>query len=149
MSALPADIIAAAEATGRYGSFLRALEAAGMLETLRAPGPFTVFAPNDDAFEKLPSSTRAGLLSGADKSEAETVLGYHIAQGSVSAQRFAGKRIRAVTMSGGTLLIDGAAAPFTINGARCTEPDLRASNGVLHGIDSVLWPREPGVSARA
>jgi uncharacterized surface protein with fasciclin (FAS1) repeats len=138
------SIIPAAEQAG-YRTFAAALRSGPYADTLAGAGPFTVFAPNDAAFAKFSPSALDQLLDG-ESEIAHAVLGYHFARGKVMAARFAGKRIRAAMHVGGDAIIDGASG-LRVNSARVVEPDLTASNGVIHGIDAVLWPREPERSA--
>ena len=130
-----------------YLTFAAALQTSGYGEMLNGAGPFTVFAPNDAAFEKFVLAGHSRLLEG-DRELMESVIGYHFAVGKVMSARFAGKRIRAAMHSGGDVIINGAAR-LRVNGAHIVEPDIQASNGVIHGIDAVLWPREAAITAGA
>ena len=139
-SAALADLIDSAERTGRYATFLSAVKLSGLEPTLRSAGPFTLFAPQDEAFEKFPSATMSKLMRPDHRELLTAIVGYHFAQGQVLAARFAGKRITATSFDGRRLRIDGSDG-FHVGGARVVEADVAASNGVLHGIDRVLWPK--------
>ena len=135
-----AAILTVAEKAG-YTQFAAALRAARYAELLNGPGPFTVFAPTDAAFAKFAQPSLDDLFE--DDALLESVMGYHFIPGKVLAGRFAGKRFRAAMHAGGDLIIDGrGGGALRINGARVVAPDLQASNGVIHGIDAVLWPAD-------
>lgn len=140
-------ILQAAEKAG-YWRFASMLQTAGFAELLGGPGPFTMFAPNDAAFEKFSAASLDKLMAG-DRDLLRLVTGYHFAAGKVMAARFAGKRIRAVMHAGGEVMIDGKLAVLRVNTARVIEPDVAAQNGIIHGIDTLLWPREPSLAAVA
>ena len=135
----PRLIASAAEQAG-YDIFAAAVRATPHIRVLEGPGPLTVFAPNDAAFAKFSKAALDRLLDG-DQELRELVMGYHIAAGKVAASQLRGKRIRAVMRTGGDLIIDGR-NDLRVNGARIVEPDLMAANGVIHGVDTVLWPRD-------
>lgn len=137
---LPTDLIAAAIEAGNFTTFTSLVEAANLRTTLSGAGPFTVFAPTDAAFEKFPDATLAKLRQSDQAELLRAVIGAHFAAGQVRTRRFAGKRIRAKSHQGGDLVIDGAEG-IVVNGAKVTNPDILAANGVLHGIDRVLWPK--------
>lgn len=136
---LETTLIDVAQSAGQFSTFLRAVAAGDLLDTLRTRGPFTLFAPTDDAFDLFPASTLRKLMTPAHKPLLQKVLSYHFANGKVLAARFEGKRVRATTLEGGDLRISGVDG-LTVNGASVSLPDILASNGVLHGIDRVLWP---------
>jgi len=144
MSAL--HIVEAAEQAG-YRMFAAALRRTALLKTLKRVGPFTVFAPTDDAFERLSAVKNDQLLKGEPELLA-LVMGYHIAAGQVGAARFAGKRIRAVMQAGGDVIIDGRDG-LHVNAANIAESDISAANGVIHGVDAVLWPKQASVTVGA
>lgn len=133
------SVLSVADRTG-FHTFVSALRSSDHFKTLEGEGPFTVFAPSDAAFNKLPSATLDGLLRG-DRELLNQVMGYHFAAGRVAIERLVGKRIRAVMRAGGDVIIDGKTG-LRVNSAQIVRPDISASNGVVHGIDSVLWPRE-------
>jgi uncharacterized surface protein with fasciclin (FAS1) repeats len=131
--------------TAGYGVFANALRESPYGEVLESGGPYTLFAPTDSAFEKFSSESMAHLLHG-DEALLRAVLGYHFASGKVMSRQFKGKRIRAHMYAGGDLIIDGANG-LKVNHARLVQADLVVANCVIHGIDGVLWPREPAKAA--
>jgi uncharacterized surface protein with fasciclin (FAS1) repeats len=131
------NIHAVARAEG-FEEFVSALRIANLIETLEGAGPFTVFAPSDEVFETDDRGAIRKLLNGG-RTRLRAVLKNHIASGKVVARQFAGKRIRAVTLGGGSVVIEGRNG-LSVNGAQVILPDLQASNGVIHGIDGLLWP---------
>jgi len=136
--AAPADIVDVAINDGRFTTLVKAIEAAGLVETLKGPGPFTVFAPIDDAFAKLPPGTVDGLL--ADVPQLKNILLYHVVPGKVMAADVA-KLTEAATVLGApvkvTVTPDGK---VMINDANVIVADIEASNGVIHVIDTVIIP---------
>lgn len=135
-TAATADIVDTAVAAGSFKTLAAALTAAGLIETLKGPGPFTVFAPTDEAFAKLPAGTVEALL--ADKAKLTAVLTYHVVAGKVSSGEVV-KLTEAATVQGGMLKID-ASSGVKINGATVVKADIEASNGIIHVIDTVLLP---------
>jgi uncharacterized surface protein with fasciclin (FAS1) repeats len=133
-----ADIVDTAIAAGSFKTLVTAIEAAGLVDTLKGPGPFTVFAPTDEAFAKLPAGTLDALL--ADKAKLTAVLTYHVVAGKVSSTDVAGMT-EANTVQGGKITID-ASSGVKINDATVTTADIATSNGVIHVIDTVLLPPE-------
>jgi uncharacterized surface protein with fasciclin (FAS1) repeats len=136
-SSLP-DVVDTAVAAGSFKTLAAALQAAGLVETLKGPGPFTVFAPTDDAFAKLPAGTLDALLK--DKQRLAAVLTYHVVAGQVMAADVV-KLTAAKTVQGGSLAIR-ADSGVTVDGAKVVKADIQASNGVIHVIDAVLIPRQ-------
>jgi uncharacterized surface protein with fasciclin (FAS1) repeats len=130
------NIVEVAVAAGTFKTLVAAVTAAGLGDTLSGPGPFTVFAPSDDAFAKLPAGTVEGLLN--DIPALTKILTYHVVSGKVMAAD-AAKLTTATTVQGGELKID-ASHGVKINDATVTGADIEASNGVIHVIDSVLMP---------
>ncbi len=130
------DIVDTAVAAGSFKTLATALQAAGLIETLKGAGPFTVFAPTDAAFAKLPAGTVEALL--ADKAKLTKILTYHVVAGKVMAADVV-KLTSAKTVEGGSLTID-ASKGVKVNGASVTTADVAASNGVIHVIDTVLIP---------
>jgi len=132
------DIVDTAVANGSFTTLVTAVKAAGLVDTLKGPGPFTVFAPTDDAFSKLPAGTLEAVL--ADKAKLTAILTYHVVAGKVLAADVVGLNGKtAKTVQGGELAID------TTNGvkvgpATVTATDIACSNGVIHVIDTVLIP---------
>ncbi len=137
------SVVSVADRAGFY-TFAAALRASDHFTTLEGPGPFTVFAPTDAAFATMSPVVLDKFLR-HDPERLHIVLGYHIAAGRVASARFADKRIRAVMQTGGDVMIDGRNG-LRVNTARVIKPDLAAGNGVVHGIDALLWPREATVA---
>jgi len=130
------DIVDTAVAAGSFKTLATALEAAGLVDTLKGDGPFTVFAPTDEAFAKLPAGTVEALLQ--DKEKLTKVLTYHVVAGKVTAADVV-KVTSAKTVEGGQLAVE-AKDGVRINGAKVVQADILASNGVIHVIDTVLLP---------
>lgn len=131
------DIVETAVAAGSFTTLAAALEAADLVEVLQGDGPFTVFAPTDAAFAKLPEGTVEGLL--ADKEALTSVLTYHVVAGEVMAADVVGMS-SAETVNGAALSIEVRDGKVYVAGAEVTTTDVRASNGVIHIIDSVMLP---------
>ncbi len=133
-----ADIVDTAVAAGAFSTLVKAVQAAGLVDTLKGPGPFTVFAPTDDAFAKLPAGTLAAVL--ADKSKLTAILTFHVVPGKVLAKDVAGLNGQSVkTVQGGMLKVDTSFG-VKIGDASVVRADVEASNGVIHVIDTVLLP---------
>jgi uncharacterized surface protein with fasciclin (FAS1) repeats len=130
------DIVDTAVAAGDFNTLATALEAAGLIETLKGDGPFTVFAPTDEAFAKIPQADLKALL--ADKAKLTKVLTYHVVPGKVTAADVV-KLDSAKTVEGQSVTID-ASDGVTIDGAKVVKADIMASNGVIHVIDAVILP---------
>jgi uncharacterized surface protein with fasciclin (FAS1) repeats len=133
------DIVDTAVAAGQFKTLAAALTAAGLVDTLKGPGPFTVFAPTDAAFAKLPAGTVDNLLKPENKAKLTAVLTYHVLPGNVPASAVAGKKLAPKTVNGATLDVDGTNG-VRVNNAKVIQPDVEASNGVIHVIDTVLLP---------
>jgi uncharacterized surface protein with fasciclin (FAS1) repeats len=133
------SVVSVADRAG-FHIFAGALRDSDHAKTLEGAGPFTMFAPSDVAFKALSPAALDTLLR-RDRERLHRVLGYHFAAGRVVAAQFANRRIRAVMQAGGDVIIDGRSR-LRVNTARVIKPDLRAGNGVVHGIDALLWPRE-------
>ena len=131
------DIVDTAVAAGSFKTLATALQAAGLVETLKGKGPFTVFAPTDDAFAKLPAGALDALLK--DKAKLTAVLTYHVVAGKVTAADVT-KLKEAKTVQGGSLRVSTASG-VRVDEASVVQTDIQASNGVIHVIDSVLMPR--------
>jgi len=136
MQASAMNVVEVAASAGTFKTLLTAAKAAGLAETLAGEGPFTVFAPTDEAFAKLPEGTVEGLLKDTEKLKA--VLLYHVVSGKVMAADVAGLKT-AKTLQGGELKIDTSHGVM-INNAMVVKADVAASNGVIHVIDTVLLP---------
>lgn len=133
------DIIDTAVAAGQFTTLAAALKAAGLVDTLKGAGPFTVFAPTDAAFAALPAGTVDELLKPENKDKLVAILTYHVVPGSVPASRVAGMD-SATTVNGDTVDIRSAGGGVTVDGARVVMADVGASNGVIHVVDKVLMP---------
>ena len=137
VAASAADIVDTAVSAGSFNTLVTAVKAAGLVDTLKGPGPFTVFAPTDDAFAKLPAGALEALLK--DREKLKSVLLYHVVSGKVmaadvvkikSAQTVEGSPVK-ISVKGGTVMIDNA---------RVIKPDVECDNGVIHVIDTVIMP---------
>ena len=133
------DIVDTAVAAGQFKTLAAALDAAGLVATLKGPGPFTVFAPTDDAFAKLPAGTVENLLKPEKKDQLIAILTYHVVPGKVMAADVV-KLKEAKTVNGKMLKVTVMDGAVTINDAKVTSTDIVASNGVIHVIDTVLLP---------
>ena len=133
------DIVDTAVEAGSFETLVAAVKAADLVDTLKGEGPFTVFAPTDAAFAKLPEGTVEGLLEPENKDRLVAVLTYHVVPGKVMSSDIAGKQLEAETVEGSAVSID-ATEGVTIDGATVTTADIEASNGVIHVIDSVILP---------
>jgi uncharacterized surface protein with fasciclin (FAS1) repeats len=131
------DIVETAVGAGNFKTLVTAIKAAGLVDTLKGKGPFTVFAPTDEAFAKLPKDKLEALLK--DKKALAAVLTYHVVPGSVMAAD-AAKMDSAKTAEGKSLAIAARNGKVTINGAHVVRADIVCSNGVIHVIDAVLMP---------
>jgi transforming growth factor-beta-induced protein len=137
----PATIVEAAVANEDFSTLVAAVKAAGLVETLTGEGPFTVFAPTNAAFAKLPEGTVAGLLKPEAKDQLAKVLTYHVVAGKVMAADVV-KIKEAETVQGGKLAVKAGDDGVMINNARVIKADIECGNGVIHVIDAVLLPRE-------
>jgi uncharacterized surface protein with fasciclin (FAS1) repeats len=132
------DIVDTAVAAGTFKTLVAAVKAAGLVETLKGKGPFTVFAPTDDAFAKLPEGTIADLLKPENKGKLASILTYHVVSGTVlSADLKEG--MQAVTVNGKPVKITLSGGP-KINGVSVVSADIKTKNGVIHVIDTVILP---------
>lgn len=136
------NIIEVATGAGQFTTLVAAINAAGLTETLNGAGPFTVFAPSDAAFAKLPAGTVERLLMPENKSKLAALLSYHVVPGRVASADLSGVTATPATVQGGTLAVDTSGG-VKIGGATVTTPDIIASNGVIHVIDTVLLPPAP------
>ncbi|QDV89247.1 Immunogenic protein MPT70 precursor [Phycisphaerae bacterium RAS2] len=131
------DLVETARNAGSFKTLLTALDAAGLTDTLRSEGPFTVFAPTDDAFAKLPKGTLDSLLK--DKKKLASILTYHVVPGRVMAADVV-KLKEAKTVQGQSVKIDTSSG-VQVDGARVIKPDVKSDNGVIHVIDTVILPK--------
>ncbi len=132
------DIVDTAIAAGSFNTLVTAVQAADLVDTLKGEGPFTVFAPSDDAFAKIPSSDLEALL--ADKEKLAAVLTYHVVPGKVMAEDVV-KMTSAKTVQGGSVSIEVKEGIVMIDGAKVSSTDIMTSNGVIHVIDTVIIPQ--------
>ena len=135
------DIVDTAVAAGSFKTLAAALKAAGLIDTLKGPGPFTVFAPTDEAFAKLPAGTVEMLLKPENKAKLTRILTYHVVAGKVMAAD-AAKLTSAKAVSGDTLTIAAHGGGVMIDKAKVVKADIAASNGVIHVIDTVILPKD-------
>ena len=133
------DIVEVAAADGRFTTLVAAIEAAGLVETLQGEGPFTVFAPTDEAFAALPEGTVEDLLKPENRDTLVAVLTYHVVPGKVMSSDIAGQEMEVATVQGSTVEID-AMDGVMVDGAHVIIADVDASNGVIHVIDAVIMP---------
>jgi uncharacterized surface protein with fasciclin (FAS1) repeats len=138
-AASAADIVDTAVAAGHFQTLVAALKAAGLVDTLKGPGPFTVFAPTDEAFAKLPAGTVESLLKPENKARLQSILTYHVMPGKVMSQELV-KLDSAKTVEGGSIAIQTMDGGVMVNNAHVTQADIAASNGVIHVIDTVILP---------
>ncbi len=133
------DIVAVAEGAGKFTTLCAAVKAAGLVETLQGKGPFTVFAPTDEAFAKLPKGTLEDLLKPENKEKLAGILTYHVLAGKVMAADV--KTMEAKTVNGQKLNLVAEDGKVSVNKAKVIMADVAASNGVIHAIDTVLMPK--------
>ncbi|MEX1129402.1 MAG: fasciclin domain-containing protein [Vicinamibacterales bacterium] len=134
------DIVDTAVAAGSFKTLAKALDAAGLVETLKGAGPFTVFAPTDEAFAKLPAGTVESLLEPGNKAKLQRILTYHVVSGKIMAADVV-KLKSAKAVSGDTLTVKTGNGGVTVDNARVVKTDIGTSNGVIHVIDTVLLPK--------
>ena len=139
--AAAADIVETAVSNGSFKTLTAALQAAGLVETLKGKGPYTVFAPTDEAFKKLPAGTVETLLKPENKAQLQKVLTYHVVSGNVMSGDLKGKTTNAKTVEGSAVRIDASGNAVKVDDAVVTQADVSASNGVIHVIDRVIMPR--------
>ena len=135
-----ADIVDTAVKAGQFNTLAAALKAAGLIDTLKGRGPFTVFAPTDAAFAKLPSGTVANLLKPENKAKLVQILTYHVVPGKIMSASLAGKKTDAKTVEGRNISIDATMGSVKVNSATVLSADVAADNGVIHVIDTVVIP---------
>jgi uncharacterized surface protein with fasciclin (FAS1) repeats len=134
------DIVDIAASDDQFSTLVAAVSAAGLVDTLKGDGPFTVFAPTNAAFEALPAGTVENLLKPENKDQLIKILTYHVVPGAVTSDQLAGQRLDVATVQGQTVHIDGRNG-VKVNRSRVTTADIIASNGVIHVIDRVLLPK--------
>jgi uncharacterized surface protein with fasciclin (FAS1) repeats len=134
------DVVDTAVAAGQFKTLAAALQAGGLVDTLKGDGPFTVFAPTDEAFKKLPAGTVESLLKPENKEKLVSILKYHVVAGNVNSSQVAGMS-EAKTVEGKSVKIKAADGKVMIDNATVTKADIAATNGVIHVIDTVLIPQ--------
>jgi len=140
MDKKPKDIVDTAVAAGQFNTLAAALKAAGLVDALKGKGKFTVFAPTDEAFAKLPAGTLDELLKPENKEKLKAILLYHVVSGQVEAKKVVklnGKDVK--TLQGGTVKVDTSNG-VKVNSSNVVKTDIKTSNGVIHVIDTVLIP---------
>ncbi len=130
------DIVDTAVSAGSFKTLVTAVQAAGLVDTLKGPGPFTVFAPTDEAFAKIPKAQLDALLQ--DKAKLTAVLTYHVVPGKVMAKDVKAGKVK--TVQGGEITV-GTMGGVTVDNAKVVATDVAASNGVIHVIDTVIMPK--------
>jgi len=133
------DIVDTAVAAGSFKTLAAALQAAGLIDTLKGAGPFTVFAPTDEAFAKLPAGTVETLLKPENKAKLTAILTYHVVPGNVASKQ-AKKLKSAKTVNGKELAIAFKGGVLTVDKAKVAKADIACTNGVIHVIDTVVLP---------
>jgi uncharacterized surface protein with fasciclin (FAS1) repeats len=133
------DIVAVASSAGTFKTLVAAVQAAGLVETLEGKGPFTVFAPTDEAFAKLPAGTLESLLKPENKEKLAAILTYHVVSGKVMSADVKTGMVK--TVNGKELDVKAWSGKVSVNGAKVTAADVAASNGVIHVVDTVLLPK--------
>jgi uncharacterized surface protein with fasciclin (FAS1) repeats len=134
------DIVDTAVSAGSFNTLATALQAAGLVDTLKGQGPFTVFAPTDEAFAKLPAGTIENLLKPENKARLTAILTYHVVPGEVTAAQVTSLQ-EARTVNGQMLPISVDHGSVMVGGAKVIKTDVMATNGVIHVIDSVMLPK--------
>jgi len=133
------DIVDTAASNGQFETLVAAIKAAGLVDTLKGEGPYTVFAPNDEAFAKLPAGTLEDLLKPENKDKLVAILTYHVVPGKIMSGDIAGKTEMVKTVEGSKLNVD-ATNGVKVDEATVVAADIETSNGVIHVIDTVVLP---------
>jgi uncharacterized surface protein with fasciclin (FAS1) repeats len=134
------DIVDTAVKAGSFTTLVTALKDTGLVQTLKGPGPFTVFAPTDAAFAKLPKGTVEDLLKPNNKAKLTAILTYHVVPGKFMSSDIKGKKLEVKTVEGADVAVD-ATHGVTVDNAKVVTADVVASNGVIHIVDTVLIPK--------
>lgn len=134
------DIVDTAVNAGKFNTLVTAVKAAGLVDTLKGKGPFTVFAPTDEAFAKLPDGTVESLLKPENKEKLVAILTYHVVPGKIMSSDIAGKTSEVKTVQGSNLSVN-AKSGVKVDEATVVSADIAASNGVIHVIDTVVIPK--------
>ncbi|MGV6805779.1 MAG: fasciclin domain-containing protein [Ruegeria sp.] len=139
LKAEAADIVDTAVSAGSFNTLVAAVQAAGLVDTLKGKGPYTVFAPTDEAFAALPEGTVETLLLPENKDQLVAILTYHVVPAKVMSGDIAGKRAKVLTVQGDRLSVN-AKNGVKVDNANVVQADIEASNGVIHVVDTVLIP---------
>ena len=139
-AARAADIVDTAANAGSFATLVAAVEAAGLVETLKGEGPFTVFAPTDEAFARLPEGTVESLLQPENREQLVALLTYHVVPGKVMSSDIAGQEMAVETVQGSPMSIDATDGAVRVDDASVTQADIETDNGVIHVIDAVITP---------
>jgi len=139
MAASEPDIVDIAASNDDFSTLVAAVSAAGLVDTLKGDGPFTVFAPTNAAFAALPDGTVESLLLPENKDQLVSILTYHVVSGAVTSDQLAGQRLSVETVQGSNVHVDGTDG-VSVDGANVVTADIIASNGVIHVIDAVILP---------
>ena len=134
------DIVDTAVSAESFKTLVAALKAADLVDTLKGKGPFTVFAPTDDAFAKLPAGTVEGLLKPENKAKLQSILTYHVVSGKYMAKDVVTMKM-AKTVNGQSFMINMDAGNVMVENAKVVKTDIKCSNGVIHVIDTVIMPK--------
>ena len=140
MTAEANDIVDTAVAAGSFETLVAAVQAADLVDVLKGEGPFTVFAPTDEAFAALPEGTVESLLLPENRDMLVSILTYHVVPGEVMAKDAEGATVDLETVQGASVTVDGTGETVTVNGANVTTADITTDNGVIHVIDAVIMP---------
>jgi uncharacterized surface protein with fasciclin (FAS1) repeats len=140
MTAAADDIVDTAIAAGSFETLVAAVQAADLVDVLKGEGPFTVFAPTDEAFAALPEGTVESLLLPENKDMLVSILTYHVVPGEVMAKDAEGATVDLETVQGASVTVDGTGETVTVNGANVITADIATDNGVIHVIDAVIMP---------
>ncbi|MDB9373985.1 fasciclin domain-containing protein [Nodularia sphaerocarpa] len=135
-----AELTQAAAKEGQFQTLTRAVEAAGLQDQLATPGPYTVFAPTDAAFDALPAGTLDNLLKPENKDQLAKLIAYHVVPGQVTSSQLTSGEVKTVEGSPVKIDVDDATRGITVNDAKVTQADIPASNGIVHVIDQVILP---------
>ena len=139
VSAKAQDIVDTAIAAGQFGTLVAAVQAAGLVDVLKGDGPFTVFAPTDEAFAALPAGTVENLLKPENKDQLVAILTYHVVPGKIMSSDIAGKTAEVTTVQGSDISVN-AMNGVMVDNATVVAADIEADNGVIHVIDQVVMP---------
>uniref|UniRef100_UPI0038B2CC3D fasciclin domain-containing protein n=1 Tax=Curvivirga aplysinae TaxID=2529852 RepID=UPI0038B2CC3D len=134
------DIVDTAVGAGQFNTLVAAVTAADLVDVLKGEGPFTVFAPTDEAFAALPAGTVENLLKPENKDQLVAILTYHVIPGKVMSGDIAGKMVKPASVQGAKIDINASGGAVMVNDASVVAADVAASNGVIHVIDKVILP---------